>query len=77
MLLEDEGMDGGDRERFEFDLKWSANSMYSASMDAVCLPRGACSAVAYAAPLDYHGGLALHACNATASRGAAPRPGGN
>ena len=36
MLLEDESMHGGDRNRFEFDLKWSANSMYSASMDAVC-----------------------------------------
>jgi hypothetical protein len=28
---------GADQERFEFDLKWSANSMYSASIDTVRL----------------------------------------
>ncbi|KAF8184805.1 cytochrome P450 [Pholiota molesta] len=32
-LLEDPSVQGADRERFEFDLKWSANSMYSASID--------------------------------------------
>ncbi|KAF9479201.1 cytochrome P450 [Pholiota conissans] len=33
MLLDDPSVQGADRERFEFDLKWSANSMYSASID--------------------------------------------
>lgn len=32
-LLEDESIKGGDQ--FEFDLKWTANSMYSASLDTV------------------------------------------
>ncbi|KAF5310107.1 hypothetical protein D9619_010511 [Psilocybe cf. subviscida] len=32
-LLADTSMHGSDREEFEFDLKWSANSMYSASLD--------------------------------------------
>ncbi|KAF5310104.1 hypothetical protein D9619_010514 [Psilocybe cf. subviscida] len=32
-LLADTSMHGSDREEFEFDLKWSANSMYSALLD--------------------------------------------
>jgi len=32
-LLEDESIKAGDQ--FEFDLKWTANSMYSASLDTV------------------------------------------